>query len=563
MAKGSHGSCALALVLSQALWVLPGIQPASAQQVTLPPNFISSDVPHDVPAGPGATIQDLAIFAWQEFIALNWVASDPAVSGLRGRPNTNVGFLDIAPDNGSFPLVVWQTYRHKNELFPLDGTTDPVFDSHMPTYAYQTNPRMGTGPNGQIPSFSLFNNLDETSEIGVANMYAHSTSVPPEAQPASGIRVAYEAKVNRAVFQYLVDNGFTSSANGYAALTNAQANTGPAFNTDPNKTSFPNVGICTPPPGVSVRSIIMLPCGDIAVPGDLGEGAIEIKAAWRALTPEEMSSGRFFTRNVLFYTGQPPNQLFNNAVWGLVALHIIHKTKSFPAFVFASWEQVDNYGDDTPDNPNPQNLAFDNTGEASVLPDIAVRRAHAINSPIPPVNDAVHAAFTDPTTGNPDTVWQYYKLIGVQATPVDGPPPASATADELSYYYMANIMVETNQPLQNFTGSLSNSLPNPPPGKTDNVYVDGATGSPFQMGGCQGCHGFQGQYLGGDMSVLVATGSGNSTIAESIDADGTTALRTFHRRVLDVRRRSGVPLEHFFPQGKDYFPKRGKGPKHK
>jgi hypothetical protein len=286
MAKGSHSSCAFALVLSQALWVLPGVGPAVAQ-VTLPPNFIGPDVPHDVPAGSGATIQDLAIFAWQEFIALNWVAMDPAQTGLRGRPNPDVDFLDIAPANGSFPLVVWQTYRHKNELFPLDGTTDISFDGYMPTYNYQNNPKMGTGVNGQIPSFNLFNNLDETSQIGLANMYAHSTSVPPEAQPASGIRVAYEAKVNRAIFSYLVNNGLTNPTN----LSNAQSATGPIYG-DQN---IPNVGICSPPMGVSVRSIILLPCGDIDVPGDAGEGAIEIKAAWRALTPAEMSSGRFFT----------------------------------------------------------------------------------------------------------------------------------------------------------------------------------------------------------------------------------------------------------------------------
>lgn len=106
MARGSLGTCALALVLSPALWVLPGVQPASAQQVTLPEGFISPNVPHDVPAGPDATIQELALFAWQEFIALNWVAMDPAQTGTRGRPNTSVDFLDIAPASGSFPLVV-------------------------------------------------------------------------------------------------------------------------------------------------------------------------------------------------------------------------------------------------------------------------------------------------------------------------------------------------------------------------------------------------------------------------------------------------------------------------
>jgi hypothetical protein len=567
MVKRSPSAWSLALALSPALWALPGIPPAVAHPSADPscytPPFsltLSPCVPHDVPAGPAASIAELAVFAWQEFVALNWVAMDPASTGIRGRaaPDTdpNTGFLGITKDaTGSYPLLVWQTYRHKNELFPPGGT-DASFDSKLPTYDYVTpngqpnNPKMGTGLNGALPSFNLFNNLDETSQIGQANMYAHSTSVPPEADPASGIRVAYEAKVNRAVFQYLVNSGFTSPTGGYAALANAQANTGTAYG-DQNS---PNNGICSPPMGVSPTSIVMLPCGDIDVSGDLGEGAIEIKAAWRALTKDEVSKGRFLTQNVIYYTGQSP-QLYNNAVWGLVALHIIHKTKSFPAFVFASWEQIDNYGDDTPDDPNPENLAFSNTGDSAALPDIAVRRAHAINSAIPPVNDAVHAAFK---AVNPDTVWQYYKLIGVQATPMD-PPDASATPDDLSYYYMANIMVETNQPLQNFSGSLSASIPPPSPGRTNNVYVSGAPGSPFQMGGCQGCHGFQGQYLGGDMSVLVAQGASNSQTVESIDSPDGTSIRTYRNRVSDVRERSGVSLRHFFPRGDAYANKPAKG----
>jgi hypothetical protein len=50
------------------------------------------------------------------------------------------------------------------------------------------------------------------------------------------------------------------------------------------------------------------------------------------------------------------------------------------------------------------------------------------------------------------TVWQYYKLIGVQATPVNGPPSKKAPSDDISYYYLANFVVETNQTLQNFAG---------------------------------------------------------------------------------------------------------------
>ena len=91
MAKILLSPRALAFILSQAFWVLPGIQPASAQVLSkcyLPPftPLVSPCVPHDTPAGSSAAIADLAVFAWQEFIALNWVAMDPAKTGVRGGP---------------------------------------------------------------------------------------------------------------------------------------------------------------------------------------------------------------------------------------------------------------------------------------------------------------------------------------------------------------------------------------------------------------------------------------------------------------------------------------------
>ena len=515
MVKGWCRNSALALVLAWAVWIAPGVQPASAQ--ALPANFISSDVPHDVPAGPSATVAQLAVFAWQEFIALNWVALNPGQNNPRGRPDTSVGFLDIAPTNGSFPLVVWQTYRHKNELFPFNGQTDPNFDSATPSYSYRNQPTAAVG--GPVPSFSLFNNLDETSQLGLDNMYAHSTAAVQPAAPAqaTGIRVAYEAKVNRAVYNYVVQRGFTNPANNYQLLDAALANTGPVYYIgQPNSVASQFTGICST---TSMLSIVMLPCGDSTVAGDAGEGAIEIKSAWRQLTPAEASSGRFFMRNVIYYTGPQANQRYNNGVWGLVALHIIHKTRSFPAFVFATWEQVDNYVDGAA-NPNSQNLAYQNTG--TPLANQPLTRVHAIHSQVAATNDLVHAAFI---AGNPSTVWQYYKLIGVQATP-ENEPAAGASADDLAYYYLANIMVETNQPLQSFTGQIAGGVT----ANTNNVYLNGVAASPFQMGGCQGCHGFQAQYLGGDMSRLIAAAPQNSWTAESIDVSAANAIKTYWHR---------------------------------
>ena len=545
MARGRHTACMLAMALPLAL--LTGARPAAAHTsgdpaCYLPPfsPLVSPCVPHDTPAGSTATVADLAFFAWQEFIALNWVAMDPATSKVRGRAasptDPSSGFFGVSPDSdGDFPLVVWQTYRHKNELFPADGKTDPTFDSPLPNYRYTRQPTPAVG--GPVPSFTLFNNLDETSQLGLDNMYAHASSEvqPPSsgagAGPATGIRVAYEAKVNRAVFDYVNQRGFTNPANNYRTLNTALSNTGPVFYIgQPNSVAAQFAGICST---TSTQSIVMLPCGDINVGGDAGEGAIEIKAAWRELTAVEASSGRFFTRNVIFYTGPQASQNYNNGVWGLVALHIIHKTKSFPAFVFATWEQVDNYDDDATgsEDPNPENLAFQNTG--TPLANIPVRRAHPIHSEVAATNDNVHAVFR---AANPNTVWQYYKLIGVQATPVN-PPAAGASSDELSYYYLANIMVETNQPLQNFTGQIAGGVT----ANTNNVYLNGAA-NPFQMGGCQGCHGFQAQYLGGDMSRLIAAAPQNSWTAESIDVGATLSVKLYRKRSLDVSLPKRVSL---------------------
>jgi hypothetical protein len=497
-------------LLAQICWAMPVGHPALAQ-VQLPPNFISPSVPHDVPAGKAASVQDLAVFAWREFIALNWPSVDPATTGLRGTADTGADFVSVKKDaDGSFPLLVWHTYQHKNELFPSDGKTNPSFDSKAPVYKYNyVNPIMAGANN---PSFSLFNNLDETSQIGLCTMYAHNT-----------IKIAYEAKVSRAIYEYANKTKLTACTPGSCPTLEKALQ-----NTKGNLAMYG--GICKTPSNAG--PVVTLPCGDASIPGRAGEGSIEIKAAWRELTPQEVAGGRFFTRKVIFYTGQQFGQLqYQNAVWGLVALHIIHKTTSFPTFVFASWEQVDNYNDQT--NQNTEDLRFHNITGTPLPPDIPVTRAHPIHSQVPPVNDAVHAAFK---AKDPNTIWQYYKLIGVQGNPLTGPPPTGAPIDDLSYYYLANIVVETNQTLQNFFGGVNATTAKPQPFL--NVYLNGAAGSPFQMGGCQGCHGTQGQSVGGDMSRLIAVAPSNSTgPPEPLDSEESAALKGFLLRSRDELRR--------------------------
>ena len=78
---------------------------------------------------------------------------------------------------------------------------------------------------------------------------------------------------------------------------------------------------------------------------------IEIKAGWRQLDPTKDTIANYHTQEVIYYNneataGSPPTQVYKNVTMGLVGLHIIHKTKTFPDFVYASWEHKDNLSSD-------------------------------------------------------------------------------------------------------------------------------------------------------------------------------------------------------------------------
>jgi mono/diheme cytochrome c family protein len=110
----------------------------------------------------------------------------------------------------------------------------------------------------------------------------------------------------------------------------------------------------------------------------------------------------------------------------------------------------------------------------------------------------------------------------VQYVPYDNPQPGPfggndpTTGDNPASFYLANIVVETNRSLQSFNGGLlgvvqaqyQGRFESPPavlPGNPTHKEVLYA-GHAFNMGGCMGCHGSQGQSQGGNFSVILANG---------------------------------------------------------
>jgi hypothetical protein len=487
---------------------------------------IKPNVPEDIDGGAvDASLDDAAQFAWEAFIALNWPA------------DTSGGQRDVADQTEAFgdpnydgPLV-WHTFRHKAEVFP--GSGDPAgYDVAKSDFGYSTLPPVYTyepeiGTNGVVPSCAdqevsspALINLDETSQIGLAYMFAGVA--PDEGDIENDINsypqlTRFLAQGNETYYKYVVDPDALESG-GDPLYTHPKC---PALPSDPGydhsycvaKRNFTSVskGNGTPSmlPGISVQ----FPAGTILV-----------KGAFRELTDYEAASGRFYVTNVRYYeefSDTMKNRELQRALkhcyherdWGLVALHIIVKTPTSPAFVFSTFEQVDNLltadgkevedvngglhndgGETISTTPSliyadgePPTLTID--GDAAVFEDYCIDigkrlyylensekeglpsggficqnfRDQATNAIIAKANDDAHNAIKSYSQSNGilKSPWEHYRLVNVQAEPFDK-SEISASADSgnrsENTYYLANIMVETDYTLQRFSGQLLKGL---------------------------------------------------------------------------------------------------------
>ncbi len=111
-------STIIAIVVALSTWLSATAAVPYIQIMPRPPKDLASRA---------ASQEDLAKFAWQEFLALNWKASvdsthAPGPSNQRGLPDLAWSYSKPAPQ---FPNpLVWQTYAQTTELRPnLAGIT--------------------------------------------------------------------------------------------------------------------------------------------------------------------------------------------------------------------------------------------------------------------------------------------------------------------------------------------------------------------------------------------------------------------------------------------------------
>ena len=173
-------------------------------------NPTAYEVPYDAPPPmydcnnqPENELTCLAIFAWQEFIALNWPSSYNSTTNLRGQPDTTKTPIQFAqPDNSG--QLVWQTYMHRVEIYPMANVDKkypdyPTMFDYPPQYNYcgkgviDDIPKCGAYNSSKmtwsvdttqrLQDVRLFNNLDETTEIDLATLFTDGDPAAPGTVP--------------------------------------------------------------------------------------------------------------------------------------------------------------------------------------------------------------------------------------------------------------------------------------------------------------------------------------------------------------------------------------------
>jgi len=445
-------------VLAIAFFILNGCNNSSKKTGTTLSDPISSDTGYTINFSPtppadldtGADPKKLAEFAWEEFLALNWKSSYNK-DKKRDSPDTTWNYQT---EPGAYPeLDVWETFAHRTELRPYNNQM--LLFNTAPHYSF--GDKITPGSSSVYTRFTLFNNLDEDNEIGSCNLYAHVNVFNKQYQ------VFYEAKVNSAEYNYILKYYPTKDR-----LLRATLRTQHNINTDgayyPNGTTTCGCPIAD--------SVICLPCG-----GGKTVGTIEVKAAWRQLTKLDDPT-KFFTRRVIYYTKNAAGRVFyNNGTFALIALHIIHKTQNYPAFVFATFEHVDVQKD----SMGYVLLNSKNQEEGNIM----TPRRDPILPATAGATNYVHSKLPA------KSIWQNYRLVGVQ-----GKPSSDSTATP--NFFLANYVVESDYDLNHFNGS---GIDTPHNHKANLLYK----GHFLSMGGCQGCHGAAQRKFGTDLSFLLDT----------------------------------------------------------
>ncbi len=323
--------------------------------------------------------------SWQSFVALNWPQDEA------GKPKSAL------TDTGTLP---WETYSESYEVFKPDGSTPDPYGAPrktLPPIGSDDLPNQGDAALA-AQGHRILHNLSSTGSLNVLDEVNQAFSSPLWDQ--RGNLVHYEVLLNKSEYDYLVQN----------ELYNLQGQV--AFTEKGNKVVFPSSEY-----------------------GSKKEGAIELKLAWRILTKDDIAS-RYLVEKAYIVATEPTRWVEFKV--GLIGMHIDHKTKSSPQWIWSTFVHVDNlqvndlaaFGPDAKDHPKAPSFTDPNCEycPTNVVPQpdskglrkTQVSRVVPIPKATQEYNQKVQAVLAE--LGSP---LQYYELINTQWPTDPSAPPAA------------------------------------------------------------------------------------------------------------------------------------------
>ncbi len=357
--------------------------------------FPRGDINPATPSNNAAQELAWALFAWNDFLSLNFPAAQSGTTYLP-TPSTTNG-LDHGAGNYT---TVWQTWPEARDIFLPMGAAPPAFGAnHVKPAACPSSPQV-VG-NGMV--------LDE---------YYQADHMGPVIDK-NGQYVRFGMNFNKPMYDYVVTNTLYT-AEGQAA-----------FDTNPNHS----------------LDIVNWPRGAYNGGAPDTQGSIFVKTAWKVLGAGD-DPQRFFKAYAYSYTekggpfpffDQPTIEADSCSVvlLGLVGMHIVHRSNSTPQWSWATFEHVQNgpwlhdFADGTPAGPysfftpatctssgGAPSCAYNtppaNPWNPNVVSPTRASQLVRVGAPGPMAEIANQAMIAQLTAAYGPTVWNNYFLVDIQ-----------------------------------------------------------------------------------------------------------------------------------------------------
>jgi hypothetical protein len=388
--------------------------------------------------------REFDLYSWQMFLSLNWPTNSqgqaaPKLTDTRfGAPHWTLwhNSSSIFQTDGARPAACGVTPKARTLVLFRGDLAKPVSKGLAPFSAQATanaDPR-ATRFLGVLSAVGELN----ASNLGDLDDINQAFSGPMLDQ--NGEFVYYEIMIDPNEVGYLCDTSLYN-INGQVAFSKAGG-----------KVAMP-----------------------IGTPDKDWSGSFELKFAWRILKPGKDDFTRFHTSPaVVIDQGPDGKQLERKVTVGLVGMHIGHKSKTSPQWIWSTFEQVDNLDVDAVahpklnpsfTDPNCPMCAVNQLPQKvkGVYPRIPTQAWRGI--PIPGDKVALNRQAQAALKAQ-GSVWQYYQLIDTQwpTDPTAGPAP--------------------------WNGGLPNAIGNKPGGNPTPVFLTNVTMETyFQKGNQVACNG--------------------------------------------------------------------------